>query len=286
MTDRPDPAKGEGLGRPRRLAPRAPLPRKSPAAGQEPPAAPQRFRQPETQRICGTAAVRALFLRRPEQVLRLFFTPEQAGFAAPLTRYLARRRAPFREVPAEELTRIAGTPHHGGIVAVTAARYAEPLPDRLPSVLWSAPVLPVLDGVGNPHNLGAILRSAVFLGCRACLISAEPRQADLSDAVFRTARGAAEHIALFRSHDLPAVLSRLSARMTTVVALAHGGAPPERLPRGRPIALVVGHEEEGPREAVIAACRHRVTLPAKGPVESLNVAVAAALLMYALSSPA
>jgi len=239
--------------------------------------------QSDTQRICGANAVRATFIRRPDQVLRLFFTQARAEFAAPLARHLARRRAPFREVPPEELARIAGTEHHGGIVAITVPRLADPLPEQLPAILWAAPVLPVLDGIGNPHNLGAILRSAAFLGCRAAIISADARQADLSDAVFRTSEGAAEHIALFRSHDLAQVLRRLDGRLTTAAAIPRDGVPPEAVPRGKPVALLLGNEEDGPSAAAIAACRGGVTLPAAGPVESLNVSVAAALLIHALS---
>jgi TrmH RNA methyltransferase len=241
--------------------------------------------QIEPQRICGANAVRATFLRRPDQVLRLFFTEARAEFAAPLTRHLARRRAPFRQVPPDELARIAGTEHHGGVVAITAPRLADALPDQLPAILWSAPVLPVLDGIGNPHNLGAILRSAVFLGCRAAIISADARQADLSDAVFRISEGAAEHIALFRTHDLAQVLRRLDGRLTTAAALPTGGVPPEAVPRGKPVALLLGNEETGPSAAAIAACQGGVTLPASGPVESLNVSVAAAVLIHALSQP-
>ncbi len=242
--------------------------------------------QSEFHRICGPNAVRALFLHRPDAALRLFFVETRAQFAAPLTRHLARRRAPYRVVPPDELARIAGTEHHGGIVAIAAPRFAMPLPDKLPPILWSAPVLPVLDGIGNPHNLGAILRSAVFMGCRAAIISADERQADLSDAVFRTSEGAAEHIALFRSHDLPQVLRRMDGRLTTVAALATGGLPPEAVPRGKPVALLLGNEESGPSPLAIAACLGGVTLPAAGPVESLNVSVAAAVLINALSSRA
>lgn len=241
------------------------------------------MRSPDPQRITGPNAVRALFLRRPEQVGRLFYTPEMQEFAAPLARYMARHKLPYRIVPSDELDRIAGTPHHNGIVAVAAPRRAEPMPERLPDILWSAPVLPVLDGVGNPHNMGAILRSAVFFGAKAAVISSDPRQADLSDAVFRTSEGALEQLDLFRVEDLPAFLRRIAGRVAPVVATAAGGVPPQALPRGKPFALVLGNEEHGPAPATIAACPLRVTLPPHGPVESLNVSNAAAVLLYALA---
>ena len=93
-----------------------------------PPDAPFLPRPPEPNRICGPAPVRALFLRRPQAVLRLFYTEERRRMAGPLCQHLARTRRPYREVGLQEMARIAGTTHHGGICAVAVARFAEPLP--------------------------------------------------------------------------------------------------------------------------------------------------------------
>jgi len=260
-------------------------PRRGEGAEHEPE--PRLPRPPEPNRICGTAPVRALFLRRPEAVLRLFYTEDRRKVAGPLCAHLARTRRPYREVPPEELTRIAGTPHHGGIVAIAQARFAIPLPGpALPRGLPRAPVLPVLDGIGNPHNLGAIARSAAFFGCRAMLLSGDPRQADLSDAAFRTAEGGLEHLQVYRARDLPALLKGMRGRFLTLAAVAAGGAAPTAVPRGRPVALVLGNEEQGVPPATLEACEARVTLRGGGPgrpvVESLNVSAAAAVLIHAL----
>ena len=242
------------------------------------------LREPDPQRICGPNAVRALFLRRPQDAQRLFFAPERADFAEPLARHMARTRRIFREVWPEELARVAGTTHHGGIVAIATPRRAVPLgAGPLPPLRWQAPLLPVLDGIGNPHNLGAILRSAVFFGARAVVLGDDPRTADLSDAVFRISEGAVEHLAVFRADNLPNLLRRLEGRVLPVAALAAGGVPPAQVPKGKPVALVLGNEEEGPTAAVIAACAGGCTLPALGPVESLNVSVAAGVLFAALT---
>lgn len=240
-------------------------------------------RMPDPNRICGLAPVRALFLRRPQEVLRLFYLPERRREAGPLCQHLARTRRPYREVDAYEMARIAGTEHHGGICAIAQVRFAEPLPGHaLPANLPAAPVLPVLDGIGNPHNLGAIARSAAFFGCKALLLSDDPRQADLSDAAFRTSEGGLEHLRVLRARHLPNLLLGMKSRFLTVAAVARDGVAPEALPRDRPIALVLGNEEIGLPGPTEAACEARVTLPGSGLVESLNVAAAAAVLLHAL----
>lgn len=240
---------------------------------------------PALDRHCGAAAVAAVFAHRGTEVMRLFHTPERRREAGPHCAALARLRRPYREVPAGELARIAGTPHHGGIVALALPRAVPALDPRdLPQALRSARVTPVLDGIGNPHNLGAIARSAAFFGCRAMVLSGDPRQAGLSDAAFRTSEGGLEALALYRAADLPAALRAMVPAMLTVAAVARGGVPPDRVPRGAPIALVLGNEEAGLPAATLAACAMRVTLPAAGPVESLNVSVAAAVLLHALAA--
>ncbi len=233
-------------------------------------------------RHCGPAAVAALFARRPQDVQRLFHTAERRREAGPHCAVLARQRRPYREVVAADLARIAGTQHHGGLVALALPRAVPALdPARLPDALLRSRVTPVLDGIGNPHNLGAIARSAAFLGCRALVLSGDPRQAGLSDAAFRTSEGGLEALDVFQAGDLPAVLRALAPAMTTVAAVARGGVPPAAVPAGAPVALVLGNEETGLPSPTVAACAWRVTLAPAGPVESLNVSVAAALLIQA-----
>jgi TrmH RNA methyltransferase len=237
-----------------------------------------------TERIAGVTAVAALFARRPAAVLRLFYLPARRREAGPLCKLLAAARRPYREVPPEELARIAGTEHHGGIVAVVEAREVPELGAPFPPELLAARVLPVLDAVGNPHNLGAIARSAAFFGCTGMLLSGDARQAGLSDAAYRTAEGGLEHLALYRATNLAVTLRAIAPRFTTVAAVARGGVAPAALPRTKPFALLLGNEEIGPTGSAVAACAHRVTLPGSGRVESLNVSVAAAVLIQALEA--
>lgn len=242
-------------------------------------------RIPNPHRICGVAPVRALFLRRPQDVIRLFYVPERRREAGPLCAHLARTRRVYREVDEYEMARIAGTEHHGGIVAIAALRFSEELPGHaLPTNLPAAAVLPVLDGIGNPHNLGAIARTAAFFNCKGLVLSDDPRQCDLSDAAFRTSEGGLEHLRVMRARHLPNLLLGMKAKYLTVAAVAAGGVPPEALPRDRPFALVLGNEETGMPEPTLAACEARVTLAGSALVESLNVAAAAAVLFYALGA--
>ncbi|MGG5808923.1 TrmH family RNA methyltransferase [Falsiroseomonas sp. CW058] len=243
-------------------------------------APPSRALDPD--RICGPAAVAAVFAVRPEAVLRLFYLPARRPLAGPLCKVMAQARRPYREVPPDELMRIAGTEHHGGIVAVTLPREVPELGPPFPPALLAGRVLPVLDGIGNPHNLGAVARSAAFFGCAGLLLSGDPRGAGLSDAAYRIAEGGLERLALRRVTDLPVALRAIAPRFTTVAAVARGGVAPEALPTGKPFALVMGNEETGLSPATVAACAQRVTLPGSGKVESLNVSVAAAVLIHAL----
>lgn len=197
---------------------------------------------------------------------------------------MAKARRPYREVTSEELIRIAGTEHHGGIVAIAVPREVPELGvGPFPQALLSAPVLPLLDGIGNPHNLGAIARSAAFFGCAGMLLSGDPRQAGLSDAAYRIAEGGLEHLMLMKLSNPAVALRALAPKFSTVAAVAAGGAAPADLPRTKPFVLVMGNEETGLPGLTIAACAHRVTLPGSGRVQSLNVSVAAAVLIHALS---
>ena len=241
--------------------------------------------QPQLVRHCGPATVAALFAHRPQDVMRLFHTPERRREAGPHCAIMARQRRPYREVTAADLARVPATQHHGGLVALALPRPVLALdPRNPPAAITASRVTPVLDGIGNPHNLGAIARSAAFFGCRALVLSADPRQGGLSDAAFRTSEGGLEALEVFRAEDLPRALRGLAPRIQTVAAVARGGVPPAQIPRDAPIALVLGNEEDGVTPATVGACAMRVTLPPAGPVESLNVSVAAAVLIHTLAT--
>ena len=236
-------------------------------------------------RICGQNAVAALFARRPGDVNRLYYTDAMKEAAGPLCAQLAQMRRPYRLLPDDEMERAAGTIHHGGMCALTTPR-------EVPLMEWSTPpkhqLILVLDGIGNPHNLGAIARSAAFFGAGALILHEAGGQAMPSDAAHRVAEGALEHLEVFRTRSIRKALLALDPHYRTIAAtLDADGVAPSALPRDRPVALVLGNEERGVSHEALQTCRRRVRIPGHGlggaAVQSLNVAQAAAVLLYALS---
>jgi TrmH RNA methyltransferase len=234
-------------------------------------------------RIAGLPAVAALFARSPQRVERLFYEERQREHVGAWCKLLAGARKPYRMVGREELDRVAGSKLHGGIVAIARPK-AIPAFDPVAAIAHAAKcrLLLVLDGIGNANNLGAIARSAAFLGLDRLVISADPRQAAPTDAAYRVAEGGLEHLLVARAADLPAALAAIAPAYLTVAAVAAGGADPAALPHDRPVALVLGNEETGLSEATIAACEAKATIAGGGALDSLNVSVAAGILMHAL----
>lgn len=241
-------------------------------------------------KLCGLAAVKARFARDPGSIKRLFFDHATGQRVGLICKALSREKKIYRQVTPAELEKIAGTVHHGGIVAVV---YAPPL--RTPSVAelrgWAQrgePLL-VLDRIGNAHNLGAIARTAAFFGVPRMVIPTEAAAARPSDAAHRVAEGGLEHVEIFVTMDLVDLARELVVAGYDVVGAATRGAAslrgPERKAAGgdrKPVALLLGNEERGLSSDLVAACTRLVTIPGSGKVESLNVSVAAAILMWEL----
>lgn len=264
--------------------PRSFSPRRRPdrAPARTPPAT-RAPHERELLHVCGLAAVRALFADDPGRVERLFFAPGLADALAEPCRILAASRKPYREVEADELSRIAGSVRHGGVVAIARPRPIAPLDPR-DAAGWARDGRPlvILDGIGNPHNLGAIARSAAYFGVRRLVLAERPEQALPSDASYRIAEGGLDALRLYRAR-LPAALAALKPAYRVVGTAPDQGEAIAAFAGRRPVALVLGNEERGLDAATLAACDAVATIPGGGAVQSLNVAAAAAVLLYALT---
>lgn len=238
-------------------------------------------------KLCGLAAVRARFARDAGSIQRLYFDYATGRKVGVICKALAAAKKIYRCVEPAELEKVAGTVHHGGIVAVVPAPVLR-APTAEEVRAWAAkraPVL-VLDRIGNAHNLGAIARTAGFFGVSRIVIPEDPAAALPGEAAFRVAEGGLEAVEVFRVRRLAEFLSELrAAGYEAVGAATRGGRPEVAAARGggrRAVALVLGNEEHGLAPEVAAACSRLVTIPGGGAVESLNVSVAAAVLLWEL----
>jgi 23S rRNA (guanosine2251-2'-O)-methyltransferase len=189
---------------------------------------------------------------------------------------LARRASiPVRFEPRAALDRLAGTSAHQGVVAVGAAqRYAD-----LDGVA-ACDMLVVLDGVEDPHNLGAIVRTAHAAGAGAVVIP-ERRAAGVTDVVAKAAAGALEHLPVVRVTNINRALEELKRRGFWIYGLDERGTETyDQVQYASPAAVVLGGEGKGLHEQVRKHCDALVRIPVTGPISSLNVSVAAGVMLF------
>ncbi len=190
---------------------------------------------------------------------------------------LARRTGiPVRFEPRSALDRLAGTSAHQGVVGLGAARpYAD-----LDSAAASARLVVVLDGVEDPHNLGAIIRTAHAAGA-ASLVIPERRAAGLTDVAAKAAAGAVEHLPVARVTNINRALEELKERGFWIYGLdERGTADYDTVEYGSPTAFVLGGEGKGLHEQVRKHCDQLVRIPMAGKIASLNVSVAAGVVLF------
>lgn len=236
-------------------------------------------------KLCGLAAVRARFARDAGSIQRLYFDNPTGRKIGVMCKALAAAKKVYRCVESPELEKIAGTIHHGGVVAVVAAPQLR-APSAAEMRSWAARRVPLLllDRIGNAHNLGAIARTAAFFDVSHLIVPDDPAAAMPGEAAYRVAEGGLEALEVFRVPSLVSFARDLAREGYEVVGAAtRGGRPEAAVQRGRtakPVALVLGNEEHGLAPGMLAACTQRVTIPGSNRVESLNVSVAAAVLMW------
>jgi 23S rRNA (guanosine2251-2'-O)-methyltransferase len=203
-----------------------------------------------------------------------------------LSEIARRANVPVRYAPRVELARMvgAGANHQGVVATVAAARYAdaEELLDELASRVQTdePPLAVVLDGVEDPRNFGAILRTAECAGVHGVFVP-ERRAVGLTETVAKAAAGALEHIKVARSANLARLIEALKERnIWTVGTSADAGMPYTAWDWTQPSALFLGGEGAGLHRLVRERCDALVSIPVRGRIESLNVSVAAGIVLY------
>lgn len=253
-------------------------------AEHEEPSAPSLDPHEKLAKIAGLQAVRALFHRDASQVIRLYYNEKMKKAVGDLCAQMAKMQRPYRLVEDGELQKLSGTVLHGGVVAAAVPRA---VPDFTLDLAkeWAQAREPIviLDGIGNPHNVGAIARTLAYFGLRYLLLSDHPGQAGLSDAAHRVAEGGLEYLDVRRVVGLP----RVCRQLRELYRVAGTSLDPlralelEALPADpRPLALVLGNEEEGLSKETLNACEEAVIIRGAGRVQSLNVSASAAILAH------
>jgi 23S rRNA (guanosine2251-2'-O)-methyltransferase len=183
---------------------------------------------------------------------------------------------PLRFEPRETLDRAAkGLPHQGVIAFGAAHEYRE-----LKDVTPGATLLVVLDGIEDPHNLGAIIRTAHAAGANAVIVP-ERRTAPLTETVDRAAAGALEYLPIARVTNITQALERLKREGFWIYGFDEAGSEVyDRVEYTAPTVMVLGGEGKGLHQAVQKHCDVLVRIPMAGAVSSLNVSVAAGVVLF------
>jgi 23S rRNA (guanosine2251-2'-O)-methyltransferase len=233
-------------------------------------------------KLTGIHAVReALAAGRPLQAV-LVVRGRHGERLDEIVRLARQQGVPVRFEDRLRLDQTAGTREHQGVVALVAARATVSLEDLLarPSQHGVPGLLVLLDGVEDPQNLGAIIRTALAAGASGVVIP-ERRAAGLGDSVARASAGALAHLPVARVTNLPRAMEALKAAGYWLVGLD------ERAERRYtdvdltgPVALVLGAEGKGMHQLVRQHCDFLVSIPVRGPVPSLNVSVAAGIALF------
>jgi 23S rRNA (guanosine2251-2'-O)-methyltransferase len=234
--------------------------------------------------VYGMNPVRELLRARTEGVSELWLAEGQAEGRrfAELSQLARSAGAKVREAPRQKLDRVAGTDAHQGVVATVADFQYRDLEDLLELVQASdrPALLLILDGIEDPQNLGAIIRSAHALGAHGVVIPRD-RAAGITPAVDKASAGAVEHCPVARVTNLVQSIERLKeAGIWTVATAADGDRPVSDVDLAGPIALVIGGEGQGIRPLVRRTCDYTAYVPMLGHVGSLNASAAAAIVLY------
>jgi 23S rRNA (guanosine2251-2'-O)-methyltransferase len=187
---------------------------------------------------------------------------------------------PVRNIPRDQLTRLAKTPGHQGVVAVTAEKQYGDIDDLLRLQRGQHRFLVVLDGVEDPHNLGAIIRTAEGAGADGIVIP-ERRAVGVTATVVKSSAGASEYLPVAKVTNINRAIEELKSQNIWTVGLDERGTQLyDQVDYKMDCALVLGAEGHGLHEQVRKKCDFLVSIPMLGKVPSLNVSVAAAIVMY------
>ena len=232
--------------------------------------------------LCGRNPIReALRAGRPVEKL-LVASGDLSGAAHDIVQLAREAGAVVQRVDRSRLDQIY--PAHQGMIAYVAAVEYSTVDEMLERAAQRGeePLLVLLDGITDPHNLGAIVRTAECVGAHGVILP-ERRSAGLTPAAAKAAAGALNYMPVARVTNLNRTIDELKARGVWIVGASMDGVSAFSADLSGPMALVVGSEGEGISRLTLEKCDLRVAIPMKGHIDSLNASVAAGVLMYAIA---
>lgn len=209
---------------------------------------------------------------------------QQTGSVNKIIAMAKQRGVVVKQVSDQKLRAICGSENHQGIVATASCAHYVTVEELLAAAAerGEPPFLILADGVEDPHNLGAIIRTAEAAGAHG-LILPKRRSASLTSIVQKTSAGAVNHLPVARVSNLASTMDRLKEEgLWFYAADMDGGTWCEQDYSG-PCGLVIGSEGEGVGRLILEKCDFRVSLPMRGKVTSLNASVAGGILMYEIA---
>lgn len=209
---------------------------------------------------------------------------ERSGSVVAIIAKAKQKNIPVKDVDSKKLDFLAKGVNHQGIVAQCAVKEYSTLEDifALAEERGESPFIIVLDKIEDPHNLGAIIRTAECAGAHGVIIP-ERRSAGLSYTVEKTSAGALEYMPVVRVKNISAVLQKLKDKGIWVYGADMDGEHYKKVNFDGAVALVIGNEGKGISPLVAKDCDVIVSLPMKGKINSLNASVAAGILMYEIA---
>lgn len=228
--------------------------------------------------VLGRNAVREL-LRAGRPIDKLYVAGREGSIVA-LVAEAKKAGVPVVDADMQKLDKLAGGENHQGIIAQTAAKEYSTIEEILAIAAerGELPLIVVCDGVEDPHNLGAIIRTAECCGAHGVIIP-KRRACGLTAAVSRASAGAIEHMAVARVQNIASAVEELKEAGVWTFAAEAGGADFYDTDFHLPCALVVGSEGNGVSHLVKERCDFLVSIPMHGQVNSLNVSAATAILL-------
>lgn len=205
----------------------------------------------------------------------------QDGPVMSIKREAKKNDTPVRFVTRERLDQMSETGRHQGVIAYAAAYEYATVEDILEAAekKQEAPFIFLLDNIEDPHNLGAIIRTANLAGAHGVIIP-KNRAAGLTAAVARTSAGAINYTPVAKVTNLAVTIEKLKDKGLWFVCADMGGTCMYQLNLKGPIGLVIGSEGEGVGRLVREKCDFTASIPMKGDIDSLNASVAAGVLAY------